>query len=230
MRPQDRTILATLSHDLRVPISAIKLSAETLRTGGAKGGKSTLRFLKIIESHADRLTRIVDDLLRDAEAEDGKRKPELLALRPFVKQFIRDTRPLAARRKISIQAVLSEDADVRMAPGRLSRILQNLVDNAIKYNKRRGSVLVRLSRTGGREAQISVLDTGIGIDQHELPLIFGKFYRTEKARALSINGTGLGLSSLKGLVESEGGRIWAESIKDKGSIFHVALPIAKRCR
>ena len=223
-----RQMIATVSHELRTPIAAIKASAETLRLGGVADVKSRPRFLKIIENQADRLGGIIEDLLVGAEIESGKLKgePRLIALRPFVQNFVKDIAPLAARKTVSIRVDVKDDVDVWMDEEHLSRILQNLLDNAIKYNKKRGSVRVEAGLIGDSEARISIEDTGIGIDEKELPLIFQQFYRTEKVRALAIKGTGLGLSILKTIVESNGGRIWAESVKEKGSTFHFTIPLA----
>jgi hypothetical protein len=223
-----RQMIATVSHELRTPIAAIKASAETLRAGTAGGPHGRARFLEIIESHADRLSSIVENLLIDAEIESGKiqPKPGLISLKPFAEQLVQSMVPLAERRSVTVIVRAEPDASVWIDAEHLSRILHNLVDNAIKYSRKNGLVEVRASRAGA-EARLSVIDTGIGIDKEDLPLVFQQFFRSEKARALSIKGTGLGLSILKTLVEANGGRIWAESEKGKGSAFHFTAPAAK---
>jgi PAS domain S-box-containing protein len=223
-----RQMVATVSHELRTPIAAIKASAETLRRSGADAAKDRPRFLEIIENHADRLSEIVENLLIDAEIESGKiePKPRLVALRPFVDRLVKNIAPLAARASVAIRVDVEEDLDVWMDTEHLARIFHNLIDNAIKYNRRRGSVRVSAGRIDAREARISIRDTGMGIAPDDLPRIFQQFYRAERVRERAITGTGLGLSILKTLVESNGGRIWAESVKGKGSAFHFTVPLA----
>ena len=224
-----RQMIATVSHELRTPIAVIKASSETLRRGGLADAKTAARFLQIIESHTDRLSGIVEDLLIDTEIESGKiaPKPGPIALRPFIEKIVENLAPLAARKKVSIRSDVKEDVDAWADPEHLTRIFQNLIDNAIKYNNKNGSVRVRAGRINEREIQISILDTGIGIDRKDLPLIFQQFYRAEKVRDLPIKGSGLGLSILKTLVETNGGRIWADSVKEKGSAFHFTVPFAR---
>ncbi|HXT01120.1 MAG TPA: ATP-binding protein [Elusimicrobiota bacterium] len=225
-----RQMIATVSHELRTPIAAIKASAETLHSGSAGTPRERARFLEIIESHADRLSAIVENLLIDAEIESGKiqPKPAHVPLKQFTEQLLQAMSPLTERRGVAIELRAESDVSVFIDPEHLSRILHNLVDNAIKYSRKNGRVEVRAARGGPDEARISIIDDGIGIDADDLPFIFQQFFRSEKARALSIKGTGLGLSILKTLVEANGGRIWVESEKGKGSAFHFTAPLAKR--
>jgi PAS domain S-box-containing protein len=227
-----RQLIATVSHELRTPIAAIKVSVETLRRGGAADGRTRPRLLNIIERQASRLGGIVEDLLFGAAIESGKVElaPCSVELKPFIERFVKDIVPLAASRAVSIRVKVNDDMDVWVDQDHLTRILQNLLDNAIKYNNKRGSVHVESRKISEEEARISISDTGIGIDAKDLPNIFQQFFRTEKARALCITGSGLGLFILKTIVESNGGRIWAESAKDKGSVFHFTLPLASRER
>jgi PAS domain S-box-containing protein len=223
-----RQMIATVSHELRTPIAAIKASAETLHAGNAGNARERSRFLNIIESHADRLSAIVENLLIDAEIESGKiqPKPAHVPFKQFAQQLLQAMSPITERRLVTIRFHAESDVSVWIDPEHLSRILHNLVDNAIKYSRKNGRVEVRASRISPEEARISISDSGIGIDPEDLPFIFQQFYRSEKARALSIKGTGLGLSILKTLVEANGGRIWAESRKGEGSAFHFTVPLA----
>jgi hypothetical protein len=227
-----RQMIATVSHELRTPIAVIKASSETLRNGGLANAKRAAQFLQIVENHADRLSRIVEELLIDAEIESGKiaRKPCRIDLGPFIGGIVENLVPLATRKSISIRVNVKEDVNVWADPEHLTRIFQNLIDNAIKYNKKSGCVRVRAGRINEREAQVSILDTGIGIAPKDLALIFQQFYRAEKVRDLPIKGTGLGLSILRNLVEINGGRIWADSVREKGSAFHFTVPFARTVR
>lgn len=223
-----RQFVATVSHELRTPIAAIKGFAETLRRGGLDDAKNRLGFIKIIESHADRLGWLVEDLLTLAELEAGRSlpKPSRVALSPFVSQFVAGIAPLAAQKPVTIKLSIPEDAEACADPAHLTQILQNLLDNAIKYNRKGGSVRVEARAVDDHRLQISVKDTGIGIAPDDLPLIFQQFHRADGAKAMAVRGSGLGLYIIKTLVESNGGRIWAESVKDKGSAFHFTLPLA----
>lgn len=223
-----RRLVSIVSHELRTPITAIKGFAETLRLGADEDPKNRLGFIRIIERHAERLGGLVEDLLAVAELESGKSppKPAALPLKEFTDEFIGSIAPIAARRSVSITLDIEHDLVLWIDPKHCAQVLQNLLDNAIKYNRRSGSVIVTARRTKGGQAWISVADTGIGIPPTDLPLVFEQFHRTADARAHAIKGTGLGLYIIKSLVESNGGRIWAESSKDEGSVFHFTIPLA----
>jgi PAS domain S-box-containing protein len=222
-----RNFVATVSHELRTPIAAIKGFAETLRLGGLDDAKNRLRFIKIIEKHADKLGWLVEDILTLNAMESGKLKPqcETIPVREFTKRFIDSISPIAARRDVTITIDIDKDLEVTADPHHLTRILQNLIDNAIKYNVKGGNVRVEAALES-KLVRVSVHDTGIGIPAHDVPLIFQQFHRSETAKALAIGGSGLGLYIIKSIVESNGGQIWAESTPGKGSTFHFTLPHA----
>ncbi len=222
-----REFVATVSHELRTPIAAIKGFAETLRLGGLDDAKNRVRFIRIIEKHAEKLGWLVEDILTLNAIESGKLKPtpEDIPLRDFAERFVESIAPLADRRDVSVSVEIDPELRASADPHHANRILQNLVDNAIKYNVRGGSVRVE-ARAEGRHARISVVDTGMGIAPHDLPLIFQQFHRTETAKASAVGGNGLGLYIIKSIVESNGGQIWVESVLGKGSTFHFTLPIA----
>ena len=221
-----REFVATVSHELRTPIAAIKGFAETLRLGGLDDSKNRVRFIRIIEKHAEKLGWLVEDILTLNAIESGKLKPqpEEIALRDFVDRFVESIAPLAARRDVHIDIEIDPELRAVADPHHATRILQNLIDNAIKYNVRGGTVRVE-ARAEGRHARLSVRDTGIGIAAHDLPLIFQQFHRTEGAKATAVGGNGLGLYIIKSIVESNGGQIWVESELGKGSTFHFTLPL-----
>lgn len=223
-----RRLVSIVSHELRTPITAIKGFAETLRRGGDEDPKNRMGFIRIIEKHAERLGSLVEDLLAVAELESGKSlpRPEALELKGFANDFVVGIATIAARRSVSISLEVEKDLVIWMDPAHLSQVLQNLLENAIKYNRKSGSVMLTARRAKGGLAWISVADTGIGIEAAELPRIFEQFHRTDAARAHSAKGTGLGLYIIKSIIESNGGRIWAESAKDEGSVFHFTVPLA----
>lgn len=225
-----RQLVATVSHELRTPIAAIKASAETMRRGGLVDANNRPRFIKIIENQADRLAWLVEDLLAVAELEAGKAQPEPrpIYLMEFVENFIREIAPLAARRSITISVDIPEKMELWIDQAHLGRILQNLLDNAIKYNRPGGSISIKARKFDSRNVQVSIHDSGIGIASEELSLIFEQFHRSVRAKEHSAKGTGLGLYIIKRIMESNGGRIWAESEHERGSTFHFTVPIPRR--
>lgn len=223
-----RRLVSIVSHELRTPITAIKGFAETLRRGADEDPKTRIGFIRIIEKHADRLGSLVEDLLALAELESGKSapKPEAVELKTFADEFVGSIATIAARRSVSISLEVEKDLVLWMDPAHLTQVFQNLLDNAIKYNRRSGSVMLTARRAKGGLAWISVADTGIGIEAGELHRIFEQFHRTQAARLHALKGSGLGLYIIKSIIESNGGRIWAESAKDEGSVFHLTVPLA----
>jgi PAS domain S-box-containing protein len=221
-----RQLVATVSHELRTPIAAIKASAETLALGEMENVRTRTRFLKIIENQANRLGGLVEDLLLVAELESGKCKPvtSAIPLGAFLKEFLPAITVLAKKKTISISSRIDSKLIVRVDRSHLTGIFQNLLDNAIKYNKKNGSIEITARRNADGEAEVSVRDTGIGIPPADLPLIFQQFHRAPSVRELCIKGTGLGLYIIKTMVDSNDGRIWAESADDEGTIFSFTLP------
>ena len=221
-----RQLVATVSHELRTPIAAIKASAETLSLGEVENEKTRARFLKIIENQANRLGGLVEDLLLVAELESGKCKPvpSAVALGDFLKEFLPAINVLARKKTISISVKLEPGLTVVVDRSHLAGIFQNLLDNAIKYNKKNGSIHVSARANGRGSVEVLVRDSGIGIPAADLPLIFQQFHRSPGVRELCIKGTGLGLYIIKTMVDSNGGRIWAENAPDEGTIFHLQLP------
>jgi PAS domain S-box-containing protein len=220
-----RDFVSTISHELRTPIAAIKGFAETLRLGGMEDARNRLKFIRIIEKHADKLGWLVEDILTVNAMESGKLKPqaEQLALREIVDRVSEGLSALAVRRRVSIGVNVDAGLKVLADAQHVSRIVQNLIDNAIKYNVRGGRIDVDAVHEE-RLIRVTVRDTGIGIAAHELPLIFQQFHRSETAKAMPVRGSGLGLYIIRSIVESNGGQIWVQSEAGKGSQFHFTLP------
>ncbi|UPT74753.1 MAG: ATP-binding protein [Elusimicrobiota bacterium] len=224
-----RQLVATVSHELRTPIAAIRAANETLTMGEVDNPKIRGRFLKIIENQAARLGGLVEDLLLVAELESGKCKPvpSEIDLKEFCAELVPGIAVLAKKKSVTIKCDVPAGLVATVDRSHLTGIFQNLLDNAIKYNKKNGSVFVSARRAAGA-IEISVRDTGIGIPADDLPLIFQQFRRAPSVRELQIKGTGLGLYIIKTMVDSNGGRIWAESAPDDdGTVFRFTLPEAK---
>ncbi|MFH2204935.1 MAG: ATP-binding protein [Elusimicrobiota bacterium] len=219
-----KEFVANVSHELRTPLAHIKGSAETLRRGGIEDRENRMDFVETIENHADRMTRIVDDLLDLAAIESDRRAicPERLSLAEAVQDAIESLGHPAKKKGVSLICAVTSSIKVTADRAALHQILLNLLENAIKYNHDGGRVEIS-ARTAENEIAVSVQDTGIGIPEQELPRLFERFYRVDKARSRALGGTGLGLSIVKHLVETLGGRIWAES-SDHGSTFRFTLP------
>ena len=211
-------------HELRSPVAIIRGFAETLRRG-VRRRRDRAEFLTSIETHAGRLSKLVDRLLDVSAAESNNRAmqpapvPLSEAIRDIAKAFV----PVARRRGISLKIDVPADLVVTADPADLPHIFGNLFDNAIKFNRRGGRIAVG-ARLSGREAVVSVSDGGPGIPPGELDRVFDHLFRSESTR--QTKGTGLGLAIVRGMVQANGGRIVAENEPTGGAVFHVTLPLA----
>jgi hypothetical protein len=216
-----RELVANVSHEMRTPIGAILASTQTLN-GEVENAKTRRGFLKIIENQANRLSGLVENLLLVAELESGKCKPvrSSIPLAEFLKEFLPGITRFAKKKMISITTQVDPGMVLLTDRSHLTGIFQNLLENAIKYNKKNGSIEIKAHRNADGDAQVSVSDTGIGIPAADLTLIFHQFHRGTNARELCIKGTGLGLYISKTMVDSNGGRIWAENAENGRTVFH----------
>ncbi|MDX6770548.1 MAG: ATP-binding protein [Elusimicrobiota bacterium] len=223
-----RDFVANVSHELRTPLASIRGYAETLREGAVDDKSNRMEFLKTIEEQAQGLTKLVDDLLDLSAIESGHRAPRLLPveLPPLAREVARHFGPLSSGRGVALAVSLPDDLPrVAADKDQLRQVLANLVDNAVKYTESGGSVEVS-ARVEGGEVVLTVRDTGSGIPEADLPRVFERFYRVDKARTRDAGGTGLGLAIVKHLAEAQGGRVWVESRQPGGSTFSVALRAA----
>ncbi|MDD5174484.1 MAG: ATP-binding protein [Candidatus Omnitrophica bacterium] len=223
-----KDFVANVSHELRTPISSIKGYAETLLDGKADNKDTVKEFLSIIYQDSNRLANLIDDLLDLSRIESGKMNMEFepLEILPIVNRCINVLGKSARDKSLSIK--LDIPADFPKVLGdhkRLLQILLNLLDNAVKYTPENGSITV--SAASNREtAQIDISDTGIGISERDLPRIFERFYRVDKARSRELGGTGLGLSIVKHIVQAHNGQVWVKSTLGRGSTFSFTIPTA----
>ncbi len=222
-----RDLVANVSHELRTPIAAIKAMVETLQSGALEDRELTLDFLAKINHELDSTTLLIRDLLELSRIESGHLALEIdvVDARDIVRETVNRMQPAAEQAGLTLEHIASGRLDVPTDRRRASQILTNLVENAIKFTPT-GTVKVRLRKLDS-EACISVEDTGMGIGEADLPRVFERFYKADKARSRQDNpGTGLGLSIAKHLAQALGGRIWAESREGKGSTFCFTLPLA----
>jgi len=221
-----RDFVANVSHELRTPLTAIRGYAETLLEGALEDQENNRRFLEIIKAHSIRLNNISSDLLALSDLESGKVRPgpEAVSIHAAVESALRTVESEARLRSVAVVCGNLDEAYVLGDRLQLEQALVNLLDNAVKFNRPGGEVLVEVARANGDRVRITITDTGIGIPHDDLPRIFERFYRVDKARSREVGGTGLGLSIVKHIVERTKGTVSVESQLGKGSTFTVVLP------
>ena len=218
--------ISNASHELKTPLSAMKVLLQTLMYQDVYNPEMQKEFLTDINSEIDRLTAIVGDLLTLVHIDSGRTelRAELMRLEELVADTIRRIRPLANQRDITMESIIRDKIETMADAQKLSQVLYNLLDNAVKYTPDGGRVRIELSRNG-RKAVIKVSDTGIGIPKTDQLHVFDRFYRVDKARARATGGTGLGLAIVKQIILLHEGNITVTSEEDNGSVFTVELPI-----
>ncbi len=221
-RGQQRFV-ADASHELRAPLTAIQGNLELLDRTPPLDGEARAEALAYLQHETRRMSRLVGDLLVLARADAGQPlKVQRVELDRLALEVFRDIRVLAKGQKLSVQQL--DQVQVQGDPDRLKQLLMILMNNAIKYTPGQGEVRLGLRAEPGAAA-VFVADTGIGIDQEDLPHLFERFYRADKARGRDSGGTGLGLSIAKWIAERHGGQISVESTPGEGSTFTVRLPL-----
>jgi two-component system phosphate regulon sensor histidine kinase PhoR len=222
-----KDFVANVSHELRTPLASIQGYTETLLEGALHDPENNVRFLNIIRQNAERLTRLTADLLILSGVEQGQKKFKFASyyVNRLLPSDIEMMRPLAERKSISLRYdPAPEESEVYCDPEAVHQILTNLLDNAIKYTPDGGLVTVGARRTGDDYVEICVRDSGLGIPPADLPRLFERFYRVDKARSRALGGTGLGLAIVKHLTRAQGGDVRVESKLDEGSTFFFTLP------
>ena len=225
-----RDFISNLSHEIRTPLAAMKALVETLRGGALDERTTAEHFLQRLEGEVDLLTQMVQELLDLSRIESG-RAPLLLRpvqLSEVILPVVERLQPQAERAGLILQLDLPDQPLTVLADmERVRQVVTNLVHNAIKFTPSGGSVTISAA-TDRDEVVIAVRDTGVGIPANDLPRIFERFYKADRAR--SGGGTGLGLAIARHVVQAHGGRIWAESTEGKGSTFFFSLPSAGQSR
>jgi signal transduction histidine kinase len=223
---QHAQFLAAVSHEMRTPLTSIISFSELLRGESAGLSPDGLRFLSIIERNADRLLRLIDDLLMLNRLEAGGLPLELtdVSLPDLAAEAVKNAAPVAAKSRVSVHLDAGNGPPVAADPRRLSQVLDNLIGNAVKFSHVAGLVRVRVRYQRGTW-RIDVQDTGIGIPPDEAAVLFSPFVRGSNARIAGLPGTGLGLAIVKSLVEMHGGHVKVESVLDEGTTFSVFLPV-----
>ncbi len=218
-----RDFISNVSHELRTPLASLKALVDTLRDGALDDPPAARRFLDRIEAEVDTMTQIVEELLELSRTESG-RVPIRLAptkLADIVLPAVERLRAQAERAGLELTVHLPDDLPAVLADAERARqVVGNLVHNAIKFTPKGGKITL-WAEWHDNEVLLAVQDTGVGISNEDLPRIFERFYKADRAR--SGGGTGLGLAIARHIVQSHGGRIWAESVEGSGSTFFFTL-------
>jgi signal transduction histidine kinase len=234
MIEQQRLFIANASHELRTPLTNIKLRSEALLDGGLDDPAIARRYLGDIDSEADRLARLANTLLDLSRLERGTGAPptEAVDIAPVLLAVARSARLGVHAAGLSLRAdIPTQLPPLRVWPEQVEAALVNLLDNAVKYTPKGGEVRLSVQVVDGN-CQILVADTGLGIPAEDIPHIFERFYRVDKARSRrsgsnSSGGAGLGLAIVKVLAEQNGGRIRAESVVGAGTTFILEFPFSQ---
>jgi two-component system phosphate regulon sensor histidine kinase PhoR len=216
--------LSNVSHELRTPLTAIIAFVETLEDGALEDDESNRRFLSIIRKNAQRMHHLIDDILELSAIEAGTVQVliEPVRLHLLVNDVLTALASRASTRHVTLSNEVSIDAIVFADARRLEQMLTNLIDNAIKFNRDHGSVIIGHER--GVRDRIIVTDTGDGIPPEHIKRIFERFYRVDRARSREMGGTGLGLAIVKHLSRAHGGDVSVQSTPGEGSTFVIELP------
>ena len=227
-----RDFVANVSHELRTPLTAISGFVETLRGAARDDAAARDRFLAIMASEAERMNRLVRDLLHlsRVEAEERIRPEARIDLAAIARSVVDSLQPTARAGEVSLVLRGAEaECPLRADPDQMVQVLTNLCENAIKYGSPPGaSVTLQLTREEGPrgpQIRLSVTDQGAGIDPRHIPRLTERFYRVDSHRSREKGGTGLGLAIVKHIVQRHRGRLVIESDPGKGSVFSVLLPV-----
>src|SRR6266516_6162739 len=224
-----RDFVANVSHELRTPLSILRGYIETLLDSPKTPREELTRILRVMERHSDRLDLLVEDLLTLAQLESGNPnlQMETVDLSSFLAEMVRDwEKKLTSKQLNVIVDVPTELSPICADRTRLQEALYNLLDNAVKYSREHGEIRLSARQRDG-EIELAVSDDGIGIAKEDLPRIFERFYRADKARSPDkVRGTGLGLAIVKHIAQLHGGRVEAESEVGKGTTIRMLLPTA----
>lgn len=220
--------VSSVSHELRTPLTAIKGSVDNMLDGltGILNDKQ-IRYLSRIKSNADRLSRLINDLLDLSRIEAGRidLKPARLELAALARDITETLKPMAAEKLIELEiAPVNGPITAWADRDKVTQVIMNLIGNALKFTPARGKVTVKVEKNADSSVQVSIADTGPGISRGEAEKIFDKFYQVPTAEKQKTRGTGLGLAISKSLVEMHGGKIWMDSELGQGSTFSFTLP------
>ncbi len=224
-----RDLVAWVSHDLRTPLTSMRVMLEALSDGVVQDEETQQRYMQTSLAEIEHLSRLIDDLFQLAQLDVGHTQLDfqLMSIGDLISDTLGGMMAKAQRKDIRLHGEVEDGIHlVKMAPDKIQRVLKNLADNAIKYTPAGESVTIRACRRDLQTIQIDVHNTGVHIPQNVLPNLFESFYRGESSRATTDDerGAGLGLAIARGFVQAHGGEIWAESDPASGTTFSFTLP------
>ena len=221
-----KDLIAWVSHDLQTPLASIQAIVEALADGMVEDPETSQRYLRTAQREIQSLSTLIDDLFQMAQIDAGglQLELEINSLADLISDAIESLSRIAQQKNIQLEGKVQKDLDpVTLDAQKISRVLSNLISNALRHTPAGGSVTVEGSRSGNR-IELRVSDTGEGIPEEDLPRIFDRFYRGEKSRNRDGGGAGLGLSIVKGIVDAHGGHIHVQNLDSGGTRFMIILP------
>jgi two-component system sensor histidine kinase KdpD len=220
-------LIDSLTHELRTPLTAIRAAATTLIDGRGLDDDTRTELASIVDEESSRLDSLIGEAMEMAEIEsDGIRvRPEPMHTGTFLEQAVEESHDQLVHHRVTI-IVQQPDNPVWFDPHLLGRVLRHLLENAARYTPTNSRILLRSRRSPGK-VEFAVEDDGPGIDPHDLPLIFEKFYRG-KQRSVSTKGSGMGLSITRAIMAAHGGAIDVESTPGRGTIFRLWVPLVEK--
>lgn len=219
-------LIAWVGHDLQTPLASIRAILEALADGVVEDPESVQRYLQTAQKDVRALSLLIDDLFQMAQIDAGGLQLNLAqnSIRDLISETLESFSALAKKQEVTLLGSADQNVDpIWMDAGKMGRVLNNLVNNALLHTPPGGTVELNAHRTGS-QVEVTVKDSGEGIQPDDLPKIFERFYRSEKSRSRTTGGAGLGLAIAKGIVEAHGGEIEVESEPGKGTQFKFRLP------
>lgn len=226
-----RNFVSNVSHELRTPLTSIKSYTEALVDGAWENKEIAPGFLKVIETETERMMRMITDLLNLSRMDQNRLglEKEFINMNELVIHIVNrfevvlQSEPYRDKNYRILTDITQRDLWVELDQDKITQVLDNIINNAIKYSPDGGRIIVRLMETH-TDIIVSVSDEGLGIARKDIPHLFDRFYRVDKARSRAMGGSGLGLAIAQEVIQLHGGKIWVNSIENKGSTFFVSLP------
>ena len=226
-----RNFVSNVSHELRTPLTSIKSYTEALVDGAWENKEIAPGFLNVIETETDRMMRMITDLLNLSRMDQNRfgLEKEFINMNELVVHIVNrfemvlQSEPYRDKNYRILTDITQRDLWVELDQDKITQVLDNIINNAIKYSPDGGRIIIRLMETY-TDIIVSVSDEGLGIARKDIPHLFDRFYRVDKARSRAMGGSGLGLAIAQEVVQLHGGKIWVNSIENKGSTFFVSLP------
>ena len=226
-----RNFVSNVSHELRTPLTSIKSYTEALVDGAWENKEIAPGFLNVIETETDRMMRMITDLLNLSRMDQNRfgLEKEFINMNELVVHIVNrfemvlQSEPYRDKNYRILTDITQRDLWVELDQDKITQVLDNIINNAIKYSPDGGRIIIRLMETH-TDIIVSVSDEGLGIARKDIPHLFDRFYRVDKARSRAMGGSGLGLAIAQEVIQLHGGKIWVNSIENKGSTFFVSLP------